>query len=450
MKEKKYPLKLLFQELNGNPYRQLNLAFLLIGVVPMLALIYVICNSMMLGRNFFEDVSPIVIISGVIILLGYAAGYTVVQNIINKTLSYAAKAKRADELKSTFAMSLAHDIKNPLHTMKINMSCIEAQACGKLTKEQAGIVNNCDELIDRMNSMLMELIGTYMIESRIEKMNMSHFDLRDLIEKQRRELEVSALAKRMIFSVEVSEKPLTIKADKDKMVRVINNLLNNSIKYTPQGGRITIKAYPAGDFVYMEFLNSGPSIPQDRLEKIFDKFERLSTMEEGHGLGLAIAKDIVERHDGKIWATSEAGKPNCFKVLLALAKESGPAGPKDARKILIIEDDKQFSAALTSYLSGRGYSVLSAYDAAAGIKSARAGGIAAIILDLELPGTDDFFALKSLREFPETINTPIIVSTGKVGEGIEMKVRGMGADDFIQKPYGVEKLFDKLRPFLPA
>ena len=318
--ERKDNSNLLFQELKENPFRQLNLAFFLISIIPLLAVIYLVCSDKFICIESMSDMVRISILIGVIILLGYVVGYKVMQNIIYKALNYADKAKKADESKSTFAMCLAHDLKSPLATIKTNMAGLRAGYRGELSEEQKKVVAICDDVSDRMNSMISQLIATYMIEAKRSALSISRFDLKEIIDEQRRELGAAVSIKRIAVSADVCKKPAVIEADREKITRVVNNILNNSIKYTPEGGRICIKVYAKEGFARIEFLNNGAPIPEDRLEKIFDKFERLNPAIEGHGLGLAISKDIVDLHNGKIWAENRPDKMNCFTILLPLVK----------------------------------------------------------------------------------------------------------------------------------
>ncbi|MBF0503663.1 MAG: HAMP domain-containing histidine kinase [Candidatus Omnitrophica bacterium] len=319
--KKNNELELLFKELNENPYRRLNFSFLLISVIPVLSLTYVLVDKVASANNNLNSMMYILLFTGLILIFGYVVAYNVIRNIVNKTLVYAAKAKRADELKSSFAISLAHDLKSPLMTVKANISNLKAGFLGKLTQQQEEVINVCKETADRMNTMIMELIDTYMIEAREAKLKITSFDLRELFLEQERELASVALRKNVAMKLELPLKPIMINADKEKMLRAVNNLFNNSIKHSFEGGNVIIKAFVADGFVRVEFLNDGTSIPQDKLEKIFDKFERLDKSVEGQGLGLSIAKDIVELHLGKIWASSKLGAPNFFNVVLPLAKE---------------------------------------------------------------------------------------------------------------------------------
>lgn len=314
-------LELLFKELNENPYRLLNFSFLLISIIPVLSLTYVLIDKISSAKHSSNNMLCILFFAGVILILGYMVAYKVIRNIVNKTLVYAAKAKRADELKSAFAISLAHDLKSPLMTVKANIANLKAGFLGKLDPPQEEVIDVCKETADRMNAMIMELIDTYMIEAREAELKMTSFDLRELFEEQEREMVGVASTKNITMKLELPPKPLIVHADKEKMLRAVNNLFNNSIKHSFERGAVTVKAGSTDGFVRVEFLNDGPTIPQDRLEKIFDKFERLDKNVEGQGLGLSIAKDIVELHQGKIWATSKPGSPNYFIVVLPLRKE---------------------------------------------------------------------------------------------------------------------------------
>jgi len=322
MIEKPNELKLLFQELNENPCRRLNFAFILISVIPILVLAYILFDKIFLENQIRADTWIVLFFAGLILALGYWVAYCVIKNIINKTLTYAAKAKKADEIKSTFAMALAHDLKSPIATIKANISNLKAGFLGKLNPEQEEAVNTCKDVTDRMNSITTQLIDAYIIEARMAELNIAVFDLRKLIEEQQRELMTIASAKNINIKIELSHNALMIKADREKIIRAINNLLSNSIKHTPPNEKIIVKAYATDGFARVEFLNTGAPIPNDKLEKIFDKFERLNALIEGHGLGLSIAKDIIELHKGKIWATSDPGKPNCFTMLLALQENA--------------------------------------------------------------------------------------------------------------------------------
>ena len=312
---------LLACEMN-EPEKRLHIVFLLIGAIPVLALTYVLRMMIEEGRLPFAEMAPVFFFAGLIMVLGYIAGYTIVRSIFRKILSYAAKAKRADELKSSFALGLAHDLKSPLLVIKANISNLKAGFLGSLTPKQEETVNTCKDVADRMNVLLMDLIETYKIEARMAELTLSRFDLREAVREQVHECEAIASAKKITLQGLPGPQEIPFEGDRTMIVRAIHNLLSNAIKYTPERGKITLKTSLDKGFARIDCLNDGATIPTEKLEKIFDKFERLDSSIQGEGLGLAITKDIVELHKGRIWATSAPWQPNCFTILLALAQES--------------------------------------------------------------------------------------------------------------------------------
>ncbi len=322
MRVHKNQTRLLFQELNENPYRRLNVAFFLMSVIPILAMAYILVDKVIVGNKALRDVGPILFSSGAVLVLGYVLAYGVIKNVIHKTMDYAARAKQADEMKSTFAMALAHDLKSPIATIKANISNVHSGLLGPLNLEQQEATQTCRETADRMNTMISELINTYIFEARQTDLKKVVFDLRVLLDHQHRELALIAREKEVVLTVELAKSGLNLDADREKIERAVNNLLSNSIKHTPAHGRVVIKAYAVDGFARVDFFNTGEMIPAEKLNKIFDKFERLNALVEGHGLGLSIAKDIIELHEGKIWAVSEPGQPNCFSMILSLAAQA--------------------------------------------------------------------------------------------------------------------------------
>lgn len=312
--------KLLSREM-GNPSSRLFFVFLLISAIPVLTLIYILRATLTTGNSSLSEMGPIFFFAALIMALGYVIGYKIIKHMVRKIMDYAAKAKRSDELKSSFAMALAHDLKSPLLVIKANISNLKTGFLGPLTPKQEETIHTCRDVADRMNALIMGLINTYKIEARIAEPSKSFFDLREAVREQLRECEAIASTKKIALSGDLCSQGLSFEGDRAMILRAIHNLLSNAIKYTPSGGRVTIKAFSEKGFVRVDCLNNGPAIPKDKLEKIFDKFERLDGSVEGEGLGLAITKDIVELHKGRIWAENVPWGLNCFTILLPLSPE---------------------------------------------------------------------------------------------------------------------------------
>lgn len=315
-------VNLVLQELKENPYRKFDLAFSLMSTIPFLVFFYLLVSKLFTFNILIGNVGFVLFISIFISLCGFSIGYNIIKNILRKIIYYAAQAKYSDQLKSTFVTTVSHELKNPLSIIKTNLSNMLEGLPGQINEEQKKIIELCHNVIERVNRLISDLLDLHKIEAGMVEVRRKLCNLVGILEIQIKEFEIALNKKRIKFIKEIKEEDLSVWADEDKITQVINNLLSNAIKYTPEEGVITLKIYPADDLVRLEFMNSGQSIPADRLEKIFDKFQRIDITKEGTGLGLAITKDIVELHKGKIWAESEHDKGNKFVVIL----------PRDLRK----------------------------------------------------------------------------------------------------------------------
>ncbi len=310
-------VKLVFQELKGNPYKKFNIAFALMSVIPFLVFVYILAAKLFTIEVLAGDIGLVVFLSMAVSFCGFYAGYGILKNIINKIVYYAAKAKHGDQMKSEFVASVSHELKNPLTTIKMNLSNIKDGVFGPLNEDQEKAITLSQGVIDRMTYLINDLLDIHKIEAGRSDINRKLCSINNILEKQAKEFEGMAGKKNIRMIKDISDTDLFIWADEDKIGRVINNLLSNAIKYTPDAGFVKVRASKTdGEFVRMEVEDTAPAISYDHLNKIFDKFERLNNKGEGTGLGLAIAKDIVELHKGKIWAERQPERGNRFIVIL--------------------------------------------------------------------------------------------------------------------------------------
>jgi len=310
-------LDLVLQEMKENPYKRFNIAFALMSVIPFLVFVYILAARLFTFEIFCGDIGAVVFISMLVSFLGFSAGYGILKNVMNKIIYYAAKAKNSDQTKSEFVASVAHELKNPLSVIRMNLSNLKDGLFGDVNEKQKKAMELSQDVIDRMTHLINDLLDLHKMESGIVEMHRRLCNIPEIMERQIRELEQLANKKNIKVSEDVSGTDLFIWADEDKLSRVVNNLLSNAIKYTPETGFVKVRTSRSEGFIRMEVEDTAPTISPDNREKIFDKFKRLESKIEGTGLGLAIAKDIVELHKGKIWAESSGNeKGNKFVVIL--------------------------------------------------------------------------------------------------------------------------------------
>ncbi|MCU0651506.1 MAG: cell wall metabolism sensor histidine kinase WalK [Candidatus Omnitrophica bacterium] len=321
--KEKHELDLIMRELKEDPFRKFNLAFYLMSLIPFLVFIYLLAAKFFTWNILIGDIGVIILSAAIIALCGFYIGYRIIKSILSRMLAYAIQAKRSDELKSTFVASVSHELKNPILTIKMSLSNIREGLAGKISEDQQKIIELCYSILDRMGRLINDLLDVHKIEAGMLDLKRRLCNIIDILDKQIREFEAMINQKHIRLNKEVLHKDLTFWADEDKITQVVNNLLSNALKYSPEGGSVTLKADYEDNFVRFECMDNGPGIPMDKMDKIFNKFERLNITKEGTGLGLAISKDIVELHKGKIWVENLPQGGSKFTVVL----------PRDLRKI---------------------------------------------------------------------------------------------------------------------
>lgn len=223
------------------------------------------------------------------------------------------KLKEMDKRKSIFVANVSHEFRSPLTIIREALSLVVDGTLGEISLEQKKMLETGRNNIDRLIRLVTDLLDISKIESGKVEMKRQEVDISLLVEEVITGYKEELLKKQINFTKDISSSTGVIWADRDKLTEVIINLLNNAIKYTPEKGSIGVKIEGDDKKVRFEVYDSGPGIAKEHFEKIFDKFERVTAeKQEGTGLGLPIAKDIVGLHKGRIWVESEIGKGSRF------------------------------------------------------------------------------------------------------------------------------------------
>ena len=231
------------------------------------------------------------------------------------------RLQRLDELKSQFIFAASHELKTPLTSIKGFLETIIGGEAGELNAQQKEFLGYVKESTDRLHRLLNELLDISKIESGQIQMTLSLTRLRDLLKEEILFFKVHAKQKDISLKMEVDEHLKDIYCDSDKIKEVMANLLSNAIKYTPRGGKIKIHARNQGpEAVQIEVQDTGIGIKDADIHRIFEPFQHIEKqgMEDGDstGLGLTLAKKIIEAHEGEIHVKSSEGKGAAFTVVL--------------------------------------------------------------------------------------------------------------------------------------
>jgi CheY-like chemotaxis protein len=210
---------------------------------------------------------------------------------------------------------------------------------------------------------------------------------------------------------------MDIVADQRKLKQILYNLLSNAVKFTPAGGTVHVSAVRDEDFIEITVADSGIGLRQEDIPKLFRAFTQLElvyTKEyEGTGLGLALTKQLVELHGGRIWVKSEFGTGSRFIFTIPLRRAAAPEHSVDdsGATVLLIEDEPLTLHAMGNTLEQAGYRILTADDGLQGIELAQRESPDLIVLDLIMPGINGFDAANRLHNDNQTAHIPILVLT---------------------------------------
>ncbi|MBN1137808.1 MAG: GAF domain-containing sensor histidine kinase [Anaerolineae bacterium] len=219
-----------------------------------------------------------------------------------------------DQVKSNFIAIAAHELRTPLSLILGYAMFLRAEASGE-TEEQLDIVL---QGAMRLRSLIDDMVNLRQVDSGESVLELETFPVQTLISNTLDEMRPLIQAKKQSIHLALPKEPLVVQADQGKMGIVLTNLLSNAIKFTDQGQRIGIQAGQQGHCAWFTVWDTGIGIPQDKLSRIFDRFYQiepsLARHYEGMGLGLSIAKAMVELHHGRIQVKSKEGSGTAFTV----------------------------------------------------------------------------------------------------------------------------------------
>lgn len=231
-----------------------------------------------------------------------------------------------ERLKTDFITLSSHQLRTPLSAIKWFAEILMTQRNGKLNKKQVEYLKEIQHSTERAISLVNDLLQVSRVDQKKMHLDLSEIDSINLLEEVVESYHSLMVNKNLTFHMEIINGPLPIiKGDKVKIRRVMQNLLLNAIKYTPKGGHIEVMLKNDTKDIICSIADNGIGIPADEQNKIFERFFRSVSATrvepDGTGLGLYIAKALVEVHKGKIWFESQEGKGTTFYFSMPIIRK---------------------------------------------------------------------------------------------------------------------------------
>ncbi len=227
------------------------------------------------------------------------------------------KYQELDRMKSEFIAKVSHELKTPLTSIGMALGILEDGVVGNLTQDQNELILSMKEDFERLNRLVYEILELTKLESNIGKSKFEKFEAQKLAEHISKKFLIQAKEKKINLQIVDESNKLKINGSYDNMISALENLVSNSIRFTPAGGEINVKLSRSEGNLLIEISDTGIGISPDNLKKIFDKFIQIDDTAPGSlGLGLSIAKEVIELHNGEIKAFSDLGKGSTFQIKL--------------------------------------------------------------------------------------------------------------------------------------
>ncbi len=228
--------------------------------------------------------------------------------------------KKMDQIKSDFVAMVSHEIRSPLNSVLAQIKVVLDGLAGEVTQKQQEILSRASEKIKSLVSLSSELLDLAKIESGLISQEKEQLDMSEILEDQVAFHGAAAQAKDIRLELEGPLSPAPVLVNRRNMEEVLSNLITNAIKYTPEGGSVTVSAAREDGYLRMSVRDTGYGLAEEEIERIFAPFYRVKNEKTryiiGTGLGLSIVKSIVESHNGFINVESELGRGSTFHVYI--------------------------------------------------------------------------------------------------------------------------------------
>lgn len=380
------------------------------------------------------------------------------QKLIRLKEQQAAKQKEElNQLKFRFFTNISHELRTPLTLILTPLEVLRKKVTDEQVLRQLDMVyKNAQELYTLVN----QLLDFRKMEMRMEKLHLTAGDLEEFISTLYANFQPFAKEKKLDFRLALSSAHWYMNFDHEKLHRILNNLLSNAFKFTPEGGTVTLslsEEHIEGRlFANITVADTGIGMSAEALEHIFERFYQVQHADDskvGSGIGLHLVKEYVQLHEGSIQVESQFGKGAVFIVRipmdLKISEEASPAPiPLDNRKkLLIVEDNQDFRHFLKEQLSET-YQVIDAPDGEEGEKLAIEQNPDLIISDIMMPKIDGLELCRRVKHNVQTSHIPVILLTARSGDEAKISGYAVGADSYISKPFSFDVLLVRIKQLI--
>lgn len=365
----------------------------------------------------------------------------------NKKKMEKRQKEELEEMKLSFFTNISHELRTPLTLILTPLYSLLKKTGDEALKTQlSGIYRNASELLNMVN----QLLDFRKIEGNGESLQLKYCSVNDFFEQVASPFFELSKEKDIHFTTEYLNENIYSYIDKEKLQKIINNLLSNAFKFTPKGGHIDFKIQHDSNAcsIVMQVVDNGCGIPEADLSQIFDRFYQANNhqaLQTGSGIGLHLVKKYVHLHKGTVEVESQINKGCTFSVKIPSDLQPNEAyHPKlkdgdHTLKLLIVEDNLEFRNFLYHELSEQ-YHVLLATNGKEGLEITLQEHPDLVISDVMMPEMTGVELCQTLKQDVQISHIPVILLTAKASEQAQIEGFEVGADAYVTKPFNMDIL----------
>jgi len=408
------------------------------------------------------------------------------------------KLVELDRLKSRFFANISHELRTPLTLLLSPLESLMQRADNSFDARTREVFETMHANAMRLLKLINDLLDLIRLESGRMDIKSDPVNVADFLKGLASAVKQVAVDKHIILETHVGVELDMILTDRDKVEKIVLNLLFNALKFTPADGRVELRAEKQGDNFVLIVTDTGVGISAKNLPFVFDRFWQADNSSRrkfhGVGIGLALVKELVEMMHGSVTVKSEEGKGTVFTVKLPYQKAAAQSKPETVETapaqsgaatsdewlhnlyrraelfpavtalrgtikpmefsgtrpvVLVAEDEPDMQRFLKSELQ-KDYDVISATDGAQALEKAEHLLPDIILLDMMMPEMDGLEVCQALRKRPATMKIPVILLTARADEETKFEALQMGANDFLAKPFSSTELQARIKNLIES
>jgi signal transduction histidine kinase len=405
------------------------------------------------------------------------------------------KLVELDKMKTSFFANINHELRTPLTLLISPLESLQAEKSHLFDAETREVLKTMESNAMRLLKLINDLLDLVKLESGVGEIRKEPMKVEEFIKGLALSVQGVARDKRVHLSSSIDEGLGSVLADRDKLEKIVLNLVFNSVKFTPAGGKVELLAREEGNFLVLQVKDTGMGISEQNLLHIFDRFWQADASSQrkyqGTGIGLSLVKELTEAQGGTVTAESQLGKGTIMTVKIPLEKTQEISSPKTMTtqeefskvesesdewltklyrraelfpamtpvgatlkrdkygksqkpRVLVADDEPDMLRFLKTQL-GKHYEILEAVDGNQAVEKARQFLPDLVLLDMMMPEKDGIQVCQEMKNLTSTQSIPVILLTARADDKTKMSALNAGASDFLTKPFSTTELHVRVK-----